>query len=314
MNMSDNYSFRSAVNGFNRSDVINYISGILDENKNLKSRVSELEDSLAMQKVLMKNTEAESVKEEKPPVADPVPAPAPAEEPVKKVIEKDSLTEQMRLLEEKYDARLGAAMMDAKRFSDLLVKEANDKTAALFVDSSYEAKRSSEKAVAISEEIERTISEFNSVFSSLQKNMKAVAEKLNHFSDETAENSEKYVYTSQFTDDISYADLVNELNARTQAEAVKNAVPAEPEAVVNATPAAAESVKPAIEEIPADEEVPEKPAPASEIFEAPQEKPAVKHHNPAAATDLGFEEESLLSDDLLLIELKNKLAAELDNK
>ena len=98
--MADNYSFRSSVNGFNRNDVMAFVEKILEESEKQKEKINSLE-----QEVEKKNTEIEQLKAE---------------------LNDNSGKCDTCDIAKVYEARLGAAMLDAKRFSEVLVKEAND--------------------------------------------------------------------------------------------------------------------------------------------------------------------------------------------
>lgn len=97
-----------------------------------------------------------------------------------------------------YEARLGAAMLDAKRFSEILVKEANDKASDLFADAFSSAHATSVKAGAISERITDISNQFNASFKDLLDNMKALGATLDSFKTDVKLTGEKFDFTTEF--------------------------------------------------------------------------------------------------------------------
>ena len=103
--MMDNITFRSSVGGFNRADVIQYIKEILEQNETLSDRVSTLEKKLAACEA--QNAEKDS-----------------------SIMRLEAENRAMR--DAQNDVRqLGAAMFDARRFSDQLIREANGKISSM---------------------------------------------------------------------------------------------------------------------------------------------------------------------------------------
>ena len=113
----------------------------------------------------------------------------------------DNTSSDIRAIEEKYEARLGAAMMDAKRYSDILVKEANDEIRSLYSQASISAKKSCETANELSEEIKRTLKQAIDTLNSLNNNVKDVARNFDKFKTDNDENASQYEYISEFADD-----------------------------------------------------------------------------------------------------------------
>ncbi len=97
-----------------------------------------------------------------------------------------------------YEARLGAAMLDAKRFSEILVKEANDKASDLFADAFSSAHATSVKAGAIAQSITDISNQFNVSFKVLLDNMKALGSTLDSFKSEVKLTGEKFDFTTEF--------------------------------------------------------------------------------------------------------------------
>lgn len=118
-----------------------------------------------------------------------------------KEVLNDNTSSDIRAIEEKYEARLGAAMMDAKRYSDILVKEANDEIRSLYSQASISAKKSCETANELSEEIKRTLKQAIDTLNSLNNNVKDVARNFDKFKTDNDENASQYEYISEFSDD-----------------------------------------------------------------------------------------------------------------
>ncbi|MBO5395295.1 MAG: hypothetical protein J6A97_00275 [Clostridia bacterium] len=97
-----------------------------------------------------------------------------------------------------YEARLGAAMLDAKRFSEILVKEANDKASDLFADAFSSAHATSVKAGAIAQSITDISNQFNVSFKVLLDNMKALGSTLDSFKNDVKLTGEKFDFTTDF--------------------------------------------------------------------------------------------------------------------
>ncbi len=97
-----------------------------------------------------------------------------------------------------YEARLGAAMLDAKRFSEILVKEANDKAADLFDNAFSSAQLTSEKAGAIAESITEISNQFNVSFKVLLDNMRVLGKTLDSFKNDIKLTGEKFDFTTDF--------------------------------------------------------------------------------------------------------------------
>lgn len=242
--MADNISFRSSMNGFNRSDVMTYIDAILTEKAELALQVSNLEKQLADTKqeceekvnnykdtVLNSalNNEATisrlekeliEVKEERDSLksdAEKLNVELAQKETAFSARECELLAEiegmksKANDLENKnndkcancdvakvYEARLGAAMLDAKRFSEILVKEANDKASALFDDAFASAQLTSEKAGAIAQSITEISNQFNVSFKVLLDNMRVLGNTLNSFKSDIRITGEKFDFTTEF--------------------------------------------------------------------------------------------------------------------
>ena len=117
--MSEMPSFRSSLNGFNRKDVIAYLKTVLDENADLLSKLAEAQNEVA-----------------------------------KKSEELEQLNVQLSEVkaERQNEQLLGRAIYDARRFSDILLKEANEQADAMLKSAAETASDFSKSVDALSEE------------------------------------------------------------------------------------------------------------------------------------------------------------------
>ena len=180
--MSENFSFRSSMNGFNRNDVIAYIDALIKEKQQLETAVAE------------KDKEISDLKAENSALKDTVAAAA-------KKSDRDKCTECD--ISKVYEARLGAAMLDAKRFSEILVKEANDKAADLFSDAFAAVEATSVKASEISRDIADFNGQFNASFKVLLDNIGSLRKKLDGFKTEVDATGHMFNFTTHFDDSDS---------------------------------------------------------------------------------------------------------------
>ncbi len=179
--MPENFSFRSSMNGFNRSDVITYIDALIQEKQNSELAVSAMEKEIAELKsenATLRALLTETNNSDKDKCADC---------DISKV----------------YEARLGAAMLDAKRFSEILVKEANDKASDLFADALAAVESTSVKASAISRDIADFNDQFNLSFKILFDNINSLREKLDGFKNEVEATGGMFNFTTHFDDTAS---------------------------------------------------------------------------------------------------------------
>ena len=143
--MAETYSFRSAVNGFHRGDVINYLEKLLNENAALKEKAD------ALRKI------------------------AEARESEIAALKMQLGGDTKKSGGERVDtALLGAAMYDARRFSDLIVGEANetageifDKTAAFAASAGTSTGELASAVSELAEKVQKTLAEIENGMVSL---------------------------------------------------------------------------------------------------------------------------------------------------
>lgn len=176
--MSENYSFRSSMNGFNRNDVIAYIDNLIREKTELEEQVARLREEISGLNSTNDTLRGIIVDETK------------KGEEVNKCDECD--------IAKVYEARFGAAMLDAKRFSEILVQEANEKVSELFSNACKSADDTLTKAKEISQNIEEITKSFNQSFSALGDNLKAIEESVSAFKAQTAQKNASVDNTVDF--------------------------------------------------------------------------------------------------------------------
>lgn len=200
--MTDNVSFRSAFNGFNREDVVGYIAGLMEKIKTyeiqaleLKKRADDLEEEAAL-----RQQTCEALEEEKQREAD---LRAALEEKCASQKERiEALEKQVgesERLSRRNEVRLGAAMLDAKRFSEMLVQEANDRAGNVYRIAGESVTESAARAREIKEQMKALTEEFERTMGSLRKNMNELIDGMDDFNEEIKDNGAKFLYQSDFS-------------------------------------------------------------------------------------------------------------------
>ncbi len=173
--MSNAPSFRSALNGFNRSDVINFIRELMEENNALNDELAEL-----------KNEFAEKVAEASAEQCDTEALRAELE-----ACKADAEAAQAQLAELETDRQnelmLGRAMYDARRFSDILVQEANDKANSMLDSAAQNAKEISETLSTFSAQTDAFAEYCNNMLAGIRGKLENLNQSLSDFNQELTE-------------------------------------------------------------------------------------------------------------------------------
>ncbi|MBE6791468.1 MAG: hypothetical protein E7535_09820 [Ruminococcaceae bacterium] len=239
--MSENYSFRSAINGFNRNDVMSCIENILYEKHAAEDQVSILESKLSSLEEKCVSLEEKSASLEEKCISLEKELATEKDDNAQKIafcesrvtdvktfeikidaLEKDlekanAENDNLRMLLAKsqensavkdkcaecdlarvYEARLGAAMLDAKRFSEILVKEANDKASVLFASASASADSTSVRAKEIASEITAVKNSLVASFNGLLDNMSKLESSLESFKSNVTATGSAYNFSTDF--------------------------------------------------------------------------------------------------------------------
>ncbi len=155
--MSEIPSFRSSFNGFNRNDVVNYLKKLLDENADLLTKLAEAQNA-----IVQKSSEIETLKNQ---LSD---------------AQSERQNEQM----------LGRAIYDARRFSDTIVKEANDSADAMLQNAALTADDIALHVDDIADETYAFSSAFADAIGDIQEKLSALNQSLNAFKNEVASRKE----------------------------------------------------------------------------------------------------------------------------
>ena len=197
--MTENFHFRSSMNGFNRNDVIQYLDDLLTQKaeSDIKAATAKKEaDELKAENEELKaaadrlNSELEELKAECARLRE-------INQTQTEKLSSDNKCEECEIVKV-YEARLGAAMLDAKRFSEILVKEANDKAATLFSDAFASADRTSVKAKDIARNITEINNQFNVSFKLLLDNMNSLGKSLDSFKSEVKATGDMFDFSTDF--------------------------------------------------------------------------------------------------------------------
>jgi len=152
--MADSIFFRSAINGFNKTDVLDYIKGLVEKNAGLTSEIERLK------------AEIDGLKQA-------------AEEQSKISAEAQPDEQDIEKLSEQ---KLGKVMYDARRFSDLIVKEANDRADFIFANASQSTEEMNERLSVLKKEAESFISSFDSGMAQITEKLALLENSLVDFS------------------------------------------------------------------------------------------------------------------------------------
>ena len=201
--MAENTSFRSAFKGFNREDVVGYIAGLMEKISAAEKNAEELQSQLNE-----KETEYAALKEERDGL----------------LREKDELTDRCAALEREreeqaqhseeldrkcreYDkaskdseVKLGAAMLEAKRFSEMLVQEANDRANAVYRDAFASVTASADEAKSVETQMKALSEQFEKSMGELRKNMGGLIDRMAEFSKSAEKIGGKFEYRSEFSE------------------------------------------------------------------------------------------------------------------
>ena len=188
--MNDNFSFRSSFRGFNRNDVMNYIAGLMEDVSSHENRIAELQKKLTEKETAF-NELSDRYYQLKTEDADR----REKKEAASRKCDDCDINRQT-------EARLGAAMMDAKRFSDLLVQEANDKALDIYRNAFTSVGASKEDAQALVEQIKTLSETFTGAFSELQDKMLALVADMDQFNKSIEDKGAKFENKSDFNNNV----------------------------------------------------------------------------------------------------------------
>lgn len=177
--MSDGITFRSSVNGFNRNEVIKYIESLLKEKEELSSEIKTLE----AQKKAAESELATALE----------------------ILEQEKQKCSRCDVAQKAEAKLGAAMLDAKRFSETLVRDAEARTSEVFSDAAEKAGAAVSSAGRISEMLSAFLDKCSGEVSAVLETVNGIKHSLESFEEELASSAPSRV-EQIFSDENVSAD------------------------------------------------------------------------------------------------------------
>ncbi len=223
--MKENASFRSSFNGFNREDVVSYISGLMEkiaegeqETEKLEQRLADSEEALESLRGDSDAWEREradwtarcgSLEEERDVLKKRceelaetgAAAELALEEKTARIAELERQLSECDKLSKNNEVKLGAAMMEAKRFSEMLVKEANDRAGAVYHNASVCVSGSTADAEQLREKMKALGNEFNRTMNTVMGDMNGLIDAMTAFNGDIRDNGAKFLYRSEFTGD-----------------------------------------------------------------------------------------------------------------
>lgn len=179
--MSENITFHSSFNGFNRVEVMNFISELMLEKEECEKRCAEFEEKVRQNAELI----------------------AGLNEKLANSADCDTCD-----LAKQNEVKIGAAMLDARRFSDLIVDEANEKSAKMYEAASKDAFCAAEKASELAEKIKTTADEYADEFSLLVTKMTALVDVLSDFGGSVSDSAK--VFEESF-DEVEEDDITENI-------------------------------------------------------------------------------------------------------
>ena len=170
--MLEDKKFRNAVNGFNKSDVMACIETLMQEIANQKKKIKALEDELFLSRSAL--------------------------EEVKKENQNKDICAQCDAAKAA-QAQLGAAMLDAKRFSEMLLKDANDRAAQVLNNAAIEIEDSTATANALSDALKTAKENFTGTLDSLQEELSGIILSFMDFRADLDKKGQDFRFTTDFS-------------------------------------------------------------------------------------------------------------------
>lgn len=172
--MLEDKKFRNAVNGFNKSDVMACIESLMQENADQKKKIKALEDELFLTRSALEEAKNKSANKDMCAHCDTAKA---------------------------AQAQLGAAMLDAKRFSEMLLKDANDRAAQVLNKAANEIEISTATATELSEAIKTAKENFVKNLDSLQDELAGIILSFMDFRTDLDKKGQDFIFTTDFAGD-----------------------------------------------------------------------------------------------------------------
>ena len=187
--MSNAPSFRSSFHGFNRSDVINFIKALMEENAALNDELAALKNELSDRDSADAARQSESDRLR----AELVSCKAEAEAAKAHFSEMEA--------ERQNDLMLGRVMRDARRFSDILVQEANEKANGMLDSAAQNAKDISEALDTIASQTDAFTEYCNDSLAGIRGKLDDLNRSLSGFTQEVTDKKETVSFEEDEEDD-----------------------------------------------------------------------------------------------------------------
>lgn len=175
--MSSDFIFRGAVfGGFNKADVINYVDMLQNDLAELRKRADEL--NLAFQE---QNIKLNRIPELEKELADREKVFEDNKALTQKISELES--EKSKTLEEyekvkTAEAQLGAAFVDARRYSDKIISAAKDRASCVSKEASDDITQKASQIRAVASDADKLALDFSKKMDELTKSISALSSKM----------------------------------------------------------------------------------------------------------------------------------------
>ena len=201
--MKEKVSFRSALNGFNREDVVGYIAGIMEklsaaEKQTERLEQQALENERALNEFRLQADGWEKERAELTARCNELAALYETQETRACELERRLLEHEE--LSKHNEVKLGAAMLDAKRFSEMLIKEANDRAGDVYQNACECVKDSSACAEKIREQAQTLSEDFSKTMGAVLNRMNKLIDDMASFQKSAAGHGAGFLYESEFTE------------------------------------------------------------------------------------------------------------------
>ena len=193
--MEENSSFRTAFKGFNRDDVVSYIAGLME-----KISAGEQETEALLEKVAGLEREAAAFRDQYSALEEERDALAGKCERLEQ--ERDEQEKRCAALERRCvefdnlsksnEEKLGAAMLDAKRFAEMLVREATDRAGSVYRNAYESVTASSAEVRALEMQMKDLSDLFEKTMGEVRRNMRDLSGRMTAFREETKDYGAKF--------------------------------------------------------------------------------------------------------------------------
>ena len=207
--MAENVSFRSSFNGFNREEVVRYIAGLMEKIAAGDQKAAELEQQAAQGAEALDGLQkkCDAWESERNELTERCAAlenelAAQTEECAARqarIAELELQLDEYARLSRQNEVKLGEAMLDAKRFSEMLVQEANDRAGEVYRNAYESVSRSADSAREIDARMKELSGAFERTMGELRRDMFQLIDRMAAFTDSAKDNGARFLYRSEFT-------------------------------------------------------------------------------------------------------------------